>query len=347
MIPEGASDQNLSTGTRTGDSNAPAAPRTGDGIFGVAEIVVAAVLFAFAAIAFASARPRAASPPGPAAWMLFTLLVGGYVALGIRAVPHAIGSLLRPRTHRILAGPGVLLVACLIYSAASGFTIAPRAVAFGAYLLLPAFLLPTESTPPGVPPARGLAAALLLWLPIEFGLVPPLPLPASGGYDVSRFVGLVAGLYLFLVSRPLGGIGYTYLLRLHDLVAAGVAFLAFAVVALPLGFATGFLTWHPQVSLASVVFVPLVIYLVTAVPEEFLFRGLFQNLLGRWLGPYPALAITAIAFGLAHLPDPRYALLAALAGVAYGWVYLRTGKITASAVTHTLVDAVWAALLGA
>ena len=53
-----------------------------------------------------------------------------------------------------------------------------------------------------------------------------------------------------------------------------------------------------------------------------------------------------MVFGLAHLPDPRYVLLAAIAGVAYGWVYLRTGKITASAITHALVDAAWGVLLG-
>jgi len=57
--------------------------------------------------------------------------------------------------------------------------------------------------------------------------------------------------------------------------------------------------------------------------------------------------VTAVIFGLAHLPDPRYVALATLAGVTYGWVYLRTGKITASAVTHALVDAVWVVLLRA
>jgi membrane protease YdiL (CAAX protease family) len=37
--------------------------------------------------------------------------------------------------------------------------------------------------------------------------------------------------------------------------------------------------------------------------------------------------------------------LATIAGVAYGWVYVRTGKVTASAITHALVDAVWVILL--
>ena len=90
---------------------------------------------------------------------------------------------------------------------------------------------------------------------------------------------------------------------------------------------------------------PLIIYLVTGVPEEFLFRGLLQNVLTGWLGARPGLAIAAVVFGLAHLPDPRYVLLAAIAGVAYGLVYQRTQRITASAITHALVDATWVALL--
>ena len=81
------------------------------------------------------------------------------------------------------------------------------------------------------------------------------------------------------------------------------------------------------------------------MPEEFLFRGLIQNLLSRRLGVPLGLAVGSVIFGLSHLPDPRYAVLATIAGVAYGWVYLRTGKVTASAITHALVDAVWVILL--
>ncbi|HEU4925821.1 MAG TPA: CPBP family intramembrane glutamic endopeptidase [Vicinamibacterales bacterium] len=46
-----------------------------------------------------------------------------------------------------------------------------------------------------------------------------------------------------------------------------------------------------------------------------------------------------------NLPDARYVLLATLAGVAYGWVYQVTRRITASAVTHALVDWMWVLLL--
>ena len=86
---------------------------------------------------------------------------------------------------------------------------------------------------------------------------------------------------------------------------------------------------------------PVIIYTTTALPEEFLFPGVIQNLLTRSWVPRVGLWAAAIVFGLAHLPDFRYAILATLAGLGYGWVYVRTGKITASALTHTGINWIW------
>ena len=93
-----------------------------------------------------------------------------------------------------------------------------------------------------------------------------------------------------------------------------MAWAAYAAVALPLGLLTGFLTWHPAVDVAGLLATPVLIYTLTAVPEEFLFRGVIQNLLTRWWGPHVGLGVAAGVFGLAHLPDLRYVLLATLAG---------------------------------
>jgi membrane protease YdiL (CAAX protease family) len=161
-----------------------------------------------------------------------------------------------------------------------------------------------------------------------------------------KLVGLVEAMYLFLVARPISGIGYTYRLTARQAMTAVVTFLVYAVVALPIGLATGFIAWHPALDATHVIGGPLIVYLVIAVPEEFLFRGLLQNLLTGWLGARAGLVIGSIIFGFAHLPDLRYVLLAAIAGLAYGWVYLRTQRITASAITHALVDGTWGALLG-
>jgi len=94
--------------------------------------------------------------------------------------------------------------------------------------------------------------------------------------------------------------------------------------------------------------------LLVALMEEVLFRGMIQNLLTRRLGNDKlSLPIAAIVFGLAHLnnategfatPNWAYALMATLAGLAYGWVWMRTGRVTASAITHALVNLIWVVL---
>jgi membrane protease YdiL (CAAX protease family) len=112
-------------------------------------------------------------------------------------------------------------------------------------------------------------------------MLPSLPVPAPGGYDASRLVGLVAGLYFFIVARPLDGVGYRWSLSRRDAATAVFVFVAYAAIALPIGFGTGFITWNPRAGSPVLLLQPLIVYLVTAVPEEFLFRGLIQNLLSR------------------------------------------------------------------
>jgi uncharacterized protein len=224
----------------------------------------------------------------------------------------------------------------------AGLPVLPRAAAFGAYLTVPAVLVCAGRA--RMPEAvRVLAAAIVLWLPIEFDLLPPLRLPPPDGLRAAPFAALAAGLYLFLVACPLDRIGYSFQLSRREWQVALTATAAFAIVGVPIGLATGFLEWNPRPDAIRLAVAPIAIYLATGVPEEFLFRGLIQNSLERSVGR-AALPIASIIFGLAHLPDPRYVLLATLAGVAYGWVYLVTRRITASAVTHALVDWIWVLL---
>jgi membrane protease YdiL (CAAX protease family) len=313
------------------------------------ELLTALALFACACAAFVGLAPPTGSVGVRAGSLAtFALLAGSYTMLSARAVRVGLRDLVpNAPLARALVGPAVLLAASTFQLAVVGLLTPARAAGFAVYLLVPALLITMRETPAGRAPISELAAAFVLGLPIKFHLLPPLPLGAGSGYNAGKLVALVAGMYLFLVARPLGGIGYTYALRRRDVSTALAAFGCFAFIAVPLGLGTRFLTWHPQLGVANVAATPVVIYLVTAVPEEFLFRGLIQNLLGRWLGPRAGLAIASVVFGLSHLPDPRYALLATIAGFAYGWVYLRTGRVTASAVTHALVDAVWVILLRA
>jgi membrane protease YdiL (CAAX protease family) len=284
---------------------------------------------------------------------MFSLLAGSYLALSVGAVRRAIRAAIPSVWPRATIGPVVLLAASISYAAAAGLPAAVRALWYALYLAAPVIALTArwraaeaaEVDEGRRAPVCELATVALLWLPIEFRLLPPLPVPAPGGYDGVHLLAVVAGIYLFLVARGLSRVGFTWLVRGREWGLALAAFLAFTLVALPIGFATGFIRWNPHPTLANVLLRPVLTLLVTGVPEEFLFRGVIQNLLQRRLRAGAALATASVIFGLAHFPDPRYMLLATLAGVAYGWVFQRTGKITAAAITHALVDAVWVTLL--
>ena len=198
----------------------------------------------------------------------------------------------------------------------------------------------------------GLAIAAL-WLPVEVGLLhgPSLPAGAHGALNATPLVALDLGLLLFVLAAPVPGLGFTFAFDRRDLGSAAAALMLFAAVAIPLGIGIGFIHYHPRP------FQPLTwlaraisVYFLTAIPEELLFRGLIQNLLEKrwpWGGRrFASLALAAAVFGAAHLNNPpipnvRYAVLATLAGLAYGWCWQRTRKVTASALTHGAVDVIW------
>src|SRR5262245_33353891 len=213
---------------------------------------------------------------------------------------------------------------------------------------------PTAASPLDHPLRLGLVA-VAIWLPSELGLVHGMTLPpGGGGLEAGRLLGFDLGLLLFVAVAALPNLGYGLRFRRTDLALAAVALAGFASVAIPLGLSIGFIHWAPTP------FSPLVslvrafgIYFLIAVPEELLFRGVVQNALERhWTAGGArrwSLAIAAVIFGLTHLnnghaPNIRYAILATLAGVAYGWVWQRSRRITASALTHASVDWIWITL---
>lgn len=320
---------------------AAAAPESADG---AREAWIAAALAAFAVGVFAA---READQWGAAstiaALALFAGLAGSILSLSVGGWRERLHAIRCAQSVKLFAWPLALAGAIAVYSAAAGLPVAPRLAAFGAYLMVPAALVWSRGGPSATP-ARVLAAAVALWLPLEFDLLPRLRLPPPDGLRAAPLVAFAAGLYLFLVAAPFSGIGYTFRLRRREVGLALLAAAGFALVGVPAGLATGFLEWNPRFGWLTVAAAPVAIYLATAVPEEFLFRGLIQNALERSAGR-AGLPLAAIIFGLAHLPDWRYVLLATFAGLAYGWVYARTRRITASAVTHAVVNWIWLLLL--
>jgi len=116
-----------------------------------------------------------------------------------------------------------------------------------------------------------------------------------------------------------------------------------------------------NISSAAAVENPVVIYtafivvnLVFIAPvEEFLFRGVVQGRLRESFGPVAAITITAVGFGLAHIPSYWFggsdllsiavwvALLSiAATGAVMGWVYERTESLLVASLLHGLVNTV-------
>jgi hypothetical protein len=72
--------------------------------------------------------------------------------------------------------------------------------------------------------------------------------------------------------------------------------------------------------------------------EETLFRGVVQVGLARVLPESGALLVAGAVFGLAHFITPTYAVLAGLAGLYLGGLFLLQGSLTAPIVAHALYD---------
>ena len=158
------------------------------------------------------------------------------------------------------------------------------------------------------------------------------------------------GLYAFLELRRLQGTG----LRLvplrgdwkHALENSGYALPWLALV----GMSTGYLQWDPPVEtpigdLGGAVAKLVGIYFTTALAEEFLLRGVVQNLTSVSTGrPLLARGIAALLFGAVHLgrgqfPNLGNAATATVLGWFCGRAYSRSGTVTAAMVAHALAVA--------
>ncbi len=155
-----------------------------------------------------------------------------------------------------------------------------------------------------------------------------------------------------LSIRGMGGIGFGFLPTRKDWRIGIQQFLLFLPVALLCGHLLSFsaphlafTVWWKGLALAAGTFAGIL--WVVALWEEFVCRGMLQQLLSRRFNSTIAGLVTAsVIFGLSHLPfrhfpNWKFALLAALAGIFYGWAYLRAGSIRASMVTHAFVVTTW------
>jgi len=116
------------------------------------------------------------------------------------------------------------------------------------------------------------------------------------------------------------------------------------IVVFALGLALSYVNVDPKLVAYTPVFF-MCNLLFTCVTEEAFFRGFIQQQLTvgftRWrAGPYIALVIAAVLFGIAHAKGgPLLIGLASLAGLGYGYAYLRSQRIEAAILTHFALNA--------
>lgn len=251
--------------------------------------------------------------------------------------------------------PLVPLFAMLIYAIA--VTGGWRSALIGAaYVVLPSLLVATGAgKPPGT--LGDYAAVAILWLPIEIHTMFPkysayalFPYPSQLTHTLSILLALATGIAAFVLLRRLDGIGYAVALNKNDAWIILIHFALFATIAVAIGTRIGFLSYDP--SRARLHPIPLAlsvvgILLFTAWPEEFLFRGILQNLFSRsFKNPWLGLALASLLFGLSHIfhapyPNWKYVFLATIAGLFYGHTWMKTGSLFPGAIVHALVDILW------
>lgn len=205
-----------------------------------------------------------------------------------------------------------------------------------------------------LPPGRFLGAGVALWILAGiWDRAIQIRVPGDARLGLAYLSCVALALFLFAIAHPRRSFDVRLGLSLRDLgVSVGVV-VALAAVAIPVGVLLGFLHWEPRWMGASAAAARIFgLILFVGIPEELLFRGVYQEAFSRLWTPRVGWLVASAVFGLAHIVKHapplnwRYAILAGVAGLAYGWVYQRTGKLAAAAVTHGVVDWLWSTWLG-
>jgi membrane protease YdiL (CAAX protease family) len=279
----------------------------------------------------------------PSAVLSFALLLAPYWAFGF-GLDGWLRRVLRTRAARI-AAPLLLIAAYLVFVLPRGEFSWDMCLGMAGVVLAIAVLLEFNTSP--APDWRDWLVLIILGLAVDLHFF-DRAWPGRGLAGMPKLLFVDAGLYGYLVLRPIGGVGYDFRARASDFGIGLREFLFFTPIALTFGLLTSFLHFHPVWS-SPLEFGSAWLFTLffVAMPEELFFRGLMLNLLERRTGTRRALAITAILFGLAHFNKRaaffnwRYVVLAGVAGVFYGRAWLARRRLLAASVTHATVDSVW------
>jgi membrane protease YdiL (CAAX protease family) len=291
-----------------------------------------------------------------------SLMLGGFVGLTQTAFIKQLRQWAMASPVAAGGVPFLLLVPYLIFGLGTRTFSLLALGKLVAYILVPtALLLPDRLRHRETLNWRDVLAMVALAVPVSAGWLQGIWTWPQDIYIFRPIFCVLLGGYTFMVLRNLEGVGFRLVWRKRDITAALLNLLAYSLLAIPLGLALNFIHPHSMAPLArgtveaqgpvlNFLFLFIGIYLTVAIPEEFLFRGILQNILSRTIKKGPrgvyGLLIASVVFGAAHLHHPpvpnwRYAILATLAGIFYGNVYNTRQRLCASALTHALVDTIW------
>jgi membrane protease YdiL (CAAX protease family) len=277
----------------------------------------------------------------------FAFFFGVMLLLAARGVADSLSS-------RFGAGGGYLLgaaafLAYLIYTLGTNTFAITRVGAVAGLVFLPlALATSAQQRPMGA--WQDYVTLAGVWVTVKFSPSHWL-WPYPGGrlaYVFTVLLSLNVALAAYLLVRRSNGIGYSigWGRRWGFYVLA--SFIIFGCIAIPLGEAIHFIQFAPQwAEWKSLPFLATAILFFTAWPEEFLFRGVLQNMLSRsYKSDLAGWWTASILFGFSHItnmgfPNWRYVILASIAGFFYGWTWRKSGSIFASAIVHALVDVTW------
>src|ERR1700674_1094895 len=256
----------------------------------------------------------------------------------------------RAGSHRGVLIAIVPFLAYLIYLAGTNNFTLWRAAFAAAYTLTPV-LLTISAGAARAGAWQDYLAMVAIFLPLKMRLLNAL-WPYGGptiGSVATILLAISVALATFLFVRQFDGVGYNIVWGRDAMFAGLFLFGFFAIVLISLGSALHFIRFDPsQAHWKSLPADALSIFLLTAWPEELLFRGLLQSSLSRTLSSETGGWFTAsVVFGLAHItnngvfPNWRYAILATIAGIFYGRTWRKTNSIFTSAIVHALVDTIW------
>ncbi len=241
-------------------------------------------------------------------------------------------------------------LAYLIYAVGTNSLELPRVAAILALIFVPLALAATvrRGSSPGA--WQDYVTIAAIWTAVKFS---PSHWfwPFPGGrlaYVFAVLLCLTVAIAAFLLVRRFEGSGYNIGWGPRWPIYIFGSFLGFAAIAIPLGTAMHFVAFGPRWNeWKTFPLLAVAILCFTAWPEEFLFRGLLQNMLQRTMkNETVGWVLASILFGFSHItnmgfPNWRYVLLASIAGMFYGWTWRKTQSMFASAIVHALVDALW------